>query len=93
MSDFPREAEFLYHRVGTTLRVRTVGMTNHEMRTILVGFWLTLDEDDRRDFVAELSHYLDAPGAYPPPASVEMAAAISAAARKQSPPPSEESDP
>lgn len=85
MSDeLPRECEFRYHRVGTMLRVTTKGLTNHELRAILVGFWLTLGEDDRRDHVAELGHYLDAPGAYPPPASVEMARAIRSA-RKETP--------
>jgi hypothetical protein len=72
---FPSEADFRYHRVGNVLHVVTKSITNHEMRAILIGFWLTLDEADRRDHIAELRHYLE-PGSQPPPASVEMAQAI-----------------
>jgi hypothetical protein len=72
---FPSEADFRYHRVGSVLHVVTKSITNHELRVILVGWWLTLDEDDRRDHIAELQHYLE-PGGIPPGASVELAQAV-----------------
>ncbi len=78
---FPAEADFRYHRVGNVLHVVTKSVNNHEMRTILIGFWLTLDEDDRRDHIAELQHYLE-PGSSPPPASIEMAQSIIAERNK-----------
>jgi hypothetical protein len=78
---FPSEADFRYHRVGNVLHVVTKSITNHEMRTILIGFWLTLDEADRRDHIAELQHYLE-PGSFPPPAAVEMAQAVIAERNK-----------
>jgi hypothetical protein len=78
---FPSEADFRYHRVGNVLHVVTKSITNHEMRNILIGFWLTLDKDDRRDHVAELQHYLE-PGSRPPGAAVEMAQAILAERNK-----------
>ena len=49
--------------------------------TILIGFWLTLDEADRRDHIKELQHYLE-PGSRPPGAAVEMAQAIVAERNK-----------
>ena len=75
-SDFPPEAEFLYHRKGVGLRLKTRSLTNHELRTVLIGMWLSLDDADRRDHVAELRHYLYEPGSFPPPASLEIARSI-----------------
>lgn len=59
------ESQLVYERDGTHIHCRFDGLTNHEMRMILVGFWLTMDKDDRRDFVKELTHYLE-PGSTPP---------------------------
>lgn len=78
---FPPEADFRYHRVGNVLHVVTKSMTNHEIRNVLIGFWLTLDDADRRDHVAELMHYL-MPGSRPPGMSVEIASAIKAERNK-----------
>src|SRR5262249_11891317 len=78
---FPPEADFRYHRIGNVLHVVTKSVTNHEMRNILIGFWLTLDEADRRDHIKELQHYLE-PGSRPPGAAVEMAQAIVAERNK-----------
>jgi len=79
---FPPEADFRYHRVGNVLHVVTRSITNHEMRNILIGFWLTLKDDDRRDHIAELQHYLE-PGSRPPGAAVQMARAIIAEREKE----------
>lgn len=67
--------EFVYRRTGTTLQAKTKNLTNHELRCILIGWWLTLDEDDKVDHIAELQHYLQ-PGSTPPEASVQSARAI-----------------
>lgn len=47
-----------YERDGATFRLRTRNLNNHEIRELLVGMWLRLDIDDRRDFIDELEHYL-----------------------------------
>jgi hypothetical protein len=75
---FPHECEFRYRRAGGVARIQTRSLTNHELRSILIGMWLSLDEDDRRDHVAELSHYLE-PGSRPPGVAVEIAASIARA--------------
>jgi hypothetical protein len=75
MSDYPAQCSFVYDRDGVFLHIKTQGMTNHEMRAILIGFWLTLDEADRRDHVVELRHYLE-PGSRPPEASETIARAV-----------------
>ncbi len=53
----PRNATFLYERTVDTLRLKMTGMTNHELREILVGCWASLDEEDRADHIRELEHY------------------------------------
>lgn len=71
----PFECEFRYRRAGDVARIQTRSMTNHEIRNVLIGMWLSMDEDDRRDHVAELSHYLE-PGSRPPGVALEIAEAI-----------------
>lgn len=56
-----------YERTGDQLHVRTKGMTNHELREVLVGFWAALAPSDRVDHILELQHYevmLQQPSAY-----------------------------
>lgn len=72
---FPREASFAYERTGDLMHVKTHGLTNHELRNVLIGFWLTLSEDDRRDHIVELQHYLE-PDSRPPGMSQQVADAI-----------------
>lgn len=60
----------LYERPADARAVRMTlrGLTNHELREVLVGLWATLDDDDRADHVDELTHYRDAladPDRYP----------------------------
>lgn len=50
---------FLYERQGDLYRFRFKGMTNHEIRAIIVGLWLKLDADDEIDLIKELTAYLD----------------------------------
>jgi hypothetical protein len=72
---FPFECEFRYRRAGDVARIQTRSLTNHELRNILIGMWLSMDDDDRRDHVAELDHYLQ-PGSRPPGVAVEIAESI-----------------
>lgn len=74
----PIEAKFGYHRIGRSLHIVAKGISNHEMRAILVGFWLTLDEDDRIDYIAELQHYLES-GSTPPEVSKQIAQVVNSA--------------
>lgn len=54
-----------YQREHLTLRLTLRGLSNHEIREILVGLWARLDKDDQADHIAELQHYLAAaPGTY-----------------------------
>ena len=57
----------LYQRQGDHVRVKLDGMTNHELRTVLIGLWLRLDAEDAADFVKEIIHYADDPDSVLPP--------------------------
>lgn len=70
---FPPESEFRYRRAGDLVRLQTHGMTNHELRTVMVGMWLSLNAEDRVDFLEELLHYSREPDSEPPGASVAIA--------------------
>jgi len=68
-------AELRYRRQGNLIRFTTEGLTDHEIRTVLLGFWARLEAADRADHVRELQHYLegwDDPAVFLPP----LAAAI-----------------
>lgn len=52
------DCEIRYARQGDQVRLRLQGLTNHEIREVLVGLWSRLDEADRADHIAELVHYL-----------------------------------
>jgi hypothetical protein len=74
----------VYERRGAALHVVLSGVTNHELRECLVGFWATLDAADRADHVAELEHYapmLAEPGAFPDRFLSPIARAIAEAIR------------
>lgn len=68
------KASISYERQGDVVSISLRGMTNCEMRDFIVGMWLRLDEDDRRDHLKALQHYLE-PGSTPPYVSRMLAAA------------------
>lgn len=49
-----------YERQDHLVRLRLIGLTNHELRAVLVGLWGRLDREDQEDHIRELQHYLDA---------------------------------
>lgn len=60
MSDrhaYPSRCSLEYSRELTKLHFRQQGMTNHEIREVMVGLFLRLDADDRVDHIRELQHY------------------------------------
>lgn len=47
-----------YERTGFQVHLRTRGgVTNHELREVLVGLWSGLERADRIDHINELQHY------------------------------------
>lgn len=65
--------ELHYAREGDYVHVKTVGLTNHELRCVLLGFWLRLNAEDRADFIDELRHYLTRPAEELPPLTRSVA--------------------
>lgn len=68
-SDLPNgwseSSYFRYQREHLTLALTTRNLSNHEIREILVGMWLRLEEADRVDHIKELMYYLkNGPGTY-----------------------------
>jgi len=60
-----RVASLRYERTESKLRIQTSGLTNHEIREVMVGLWASLDDDDRADHIAELQHYAaNTPGTF-----------------------------
>ena len=57
------------------LHIIEQGMTNHALRAVLIGLWLSMDETDRIDHIKELGHYAFE-GGQPPGMSVQIGAAI-----------------
>jgi hypothetical protein len=55
----------LYEFDGETLRLQMRGLSNHEVRTVMLGFWARLSEEDRTDFIRELYHYQQLGGGLP----------------------------
>lgn len=53
-----------YERRGGLLRLTLRGLTNHELREVLVGLWSRLDAGDRADHIAELTHYHTDPASW-----------------------------
>lgn len=72
--DGQEHARIDYRRDGNVVTVSLRGMTNHEMRDFIVGMWLRLADDDKRDHIKALQHYLE-PGAMPPYVSRTIAEA------------------
>lgn len=66
------ECALVYERQGDLLRLKLRGMTNHEVRQIIVGLWLRLTPADRAGTIAELRHYLQ-PGSSPSPVARAIA--------------------
>lgn len=54
-----------YARAGGKVRFTVKGMTNHELREVMVGLFLMLDVADREDQLAALDHYAHDPKAKP----------------------------
>ncbi len=69
MSD---HVEVRYARQGDQVRVKLKGMTNHEIREVLVGLWSRLDDADRADHINELVHYLVDPKAFLSPVATAI---------------------
>jgi hypothetical protein len=59
----PNSGMLLYERRGDMLRYNTTGMTNHELRELMVGIWSRLSAADRADHIKELQHYQEDGGA------------------------------
>jgi len=60
--------ELHYTRHGElsdVVRLRVKGMTNHELRTLILGLWVVLDAHDRADMISELQHYAIDPSGLP----------------------------
>jgi hypothetical protein len=64
MSPMPKDALLFYHRQGDTLRFKTEGMTNHELRELMVGIWAGLEKEDRGDHILELMSYQTDPDGF-----------------------------
>lgn len=57
-------ARFVYSRTANFLRVIVEGMSNHEIREVMVGLFHRLDDDDKIDHQKELQHYRTDPRAF-----------------------------
>lgn len=68
------KSKIYYERDGDAIVIQLRGMTNHEMRDFIVGMWLRFDDDDKRDHIRALQHYLE-PGSTPPRVSTIIATA------------------
>lgn len=53
-----KHARLHYTRDGARVRLQCEGLTNHEIREVLIGVWSRLDADDQADHIRELQHYL-----------------------------------
>ena len=64
------QAEVSYRRIliGTDLavRIRVIGITTHELRDMLTGFWASLPAADRADMIKELTEYQMNPDSFLP---------------------------
>ena len=63
--DGQEHTSLTYQRDEDTIAISMRGMTNHELRDIIVGLWLRLEDDDKRDHIKALQHYLE-PGSTAP---------------------------
>lgn len=55
------------------LRLRLRGLTNHEIRCVMLGLWRRLEREDQEDFISEMQWYLDRPDSELPPVSQVVA--------------------
>src|SRR5436853_130545 len=55
---WPYQARFRYERQGRVIGFLQRNMTNHELRDIMVGLWLSMDIMDRADHIKALQHYM-----------------------------------
>lgn len=60
---------------GQGARIQISKMTNHELRELMLGMWLSLDYDDQVDHIRALEHYL-LPNSRPSRAALAIATAI-----------------
>lgn len=44
-------------RHGERLHIVLTGMTNHELRSVMIGLWATLPAADQAEHLQELTHY------------------------------------
>lgn len=50
-------AEVHYRRLGAVVHFTQTGLTNHEVRAVIVGMAHRLEKDDRLDLIEELRHH------------------------------------
>ena len=55
------EAEVHYSREESAVHFRIKAIKAHELRDVMTGLWLLLDDENRVDAIRELTHYLHAP--------------------------------
>lgn len=57
------ESEIHYRRLGHIVHYTQRGLTNHEVRAVIVGMAHRLDDGDRLDLIDELRHH-EEPGSF-----------------------------
>lgn len=65
--------EIHYQGMDPLVRLKIKGVSNHELRCVLLGLWRRLDADDRADFIQELTHYCGRPDEELPPLAQAIA--------------------
>jgi hypothetical protein len=66
-------SELRYTWDGQLMHLKLKGLTNHELRCIILGLWARLDRSDRVDHLSEMLHYLERPFEEMPPLSQAVA--------------------
>jgi hypothetical protein len=60
-----KDSLLVYQRWSSVMHFIVSGMTNHEIREVLIGVWSRLERDDQLDHIQELQAYYDnPPGTY-----------------------------
>lgn len=66
-------SKLLVERTDESLHLVYQGMSNHELRAVLVGLWASLPPDDAVEHIEELQHYASVPEARLPGLSALIA--------------------
>lgn len=75
------DAELVYRRTGEHLQIRLAGIEHAEVQEAMIGVWLTLTEEERREHVNNLRHY-NRPGSMPSPVAEAVHRALTGAGRE-----------